>query len=71
VNSRDYDYIETRLLAPDVPASEAAARLRAVGEEDLANDLLRARTRFYDECRDIRRRLAERQNARITARWQP
>jgi hypothetical protein len=70
VNSRDYDYIESR-LAGGPAALEAVARLRQVGETDLADELVESTKRFTDECRDIRRRLAERRNARLTARWQP
>lgn len=56
MNTRDYDYIEHRLL--DVgPAMEAAGRLAQVGQQELANRVLAAAAVFGDALRDVRREL--------------
>lgn len=54
MNGRDYDYIEARLLAPDVAAGEAVERLRVVGEDALAGQVVDAQRRFNDELREVR-----------------
>lgn len=60
IGARDREYIESRLLAPSVDASEAAARLRQIGRVDLADRLIEAQKRFIDECRTIRHEFMER-----------
>jgi hypothetical protein len=54
MNNRDFDYIEARLLAPDIGASEAHSKLIAVGEVEIARKLMTARQEFNDKCRAIR-----------------
>jgi len=62
MNNRDWEYIETRLLAPCVPASDAHERLRGhtITPElaEQANRLMYAMQMFTDTCRDIRKELA-------------
>jgi hypothetical protein len=57
VNTRDYDYIENRLLDPLGNVTEACGRLRQVGRPDLADRVMRAAQEFTDECRAVRREL--------------
>jgi hypothetical protein len=54
MNGRDFDYIEARLLAPAVAASEAGERLRLVGRQREADELLAAHRVFMDACRAVR-----------------
>lgn len=67
MRSRDFDYVETRLLAPDTPLSEAYERLLAMGEERLANQLMRARQTLNEDCRAVRRALTEHRNEALRA----
>jgi hypothetical protein len=62
VNARDFDYIETRLLAPCSDALDAHERLRQ-HEPELAAALMAATQTFTDECRTIRHALTERRRA--------
>lgn len=61
INARDLDYIETRLLAPCVAASEAHERLQknaaTLELEEQTNRLLYAMQIFTDTCRDIRKQI--------------
>lgn len=57
MNQRDRDYIEGRLLAPAVAASEAIGRLRQVGLKEEADELMEAAKTFNDACRAIRRKV--------------
>lgn len=58
MNTRDWEYIESRLLAPCVPAMDAHERLRKYFlDEKLASQadrLMYAMQMFTDVCRDIR-----------------
>ena len=54
MNTRDFDYIEARLLNPADGAAEATGRLRQVGRDDLADRILEAHRVFLDECRAVR-----------------
>jgi hypothetical protein len=54
MNNRDFDYIEARLLVPDIGAFEAHSRLIAVGEIEIAARLMTAMQEFNDKCRAIR-----------------
>jgi hypothetical protein len=60
VNTRDFEYVENRLLAPAWPATEAVGRLRQMGHVDLADDLNKAISALHDECRAIRVTLRDR-----------
>jgi hypothetical protein len=60
VNQRDYEFIEARLLAPSMGAAEACERLKAVGQRDLAEQVLRAEIAMQDACRAVRRELQRR-----------
>lgn len=69
MNARDWEYIENRLLAPAVGASEGLERLRlqpAFAPE--ASALESALTRFQAECRIIRADVRTRQTARPEGR---
>lgn len=54
LNQRDYNYIEGRLLAPTQAAQEAAGRLRQVGQDELADRVLKAAAEFHEKIRWIR-----------------
>jgi hypothetical protein len=60
VNTRDFEYVENRLLAPAWPATEAVGRLRQIGQDDLADQLNKAIAALHDECRAVRVALRER-----------
>lgn len=62
MNARDFDYIETRLLAPCVSASEAYQRLQSCDYREQAAKLMSAMQTFTDSCREIR---AETAKARV------
>lgn len=61
MNSRDWEYIESRLLAPCVPASDAHERLRrhTITAElaEPANRLMYAMQEFTETCRSIRNQI--------------
>jgi len=63
MSSRDLEYIENRLMAPCVSASEAHARLRNhTMTHDLAeqaNRLMYAMQEFTNTCRDIRQEVVQ------------
>lgn len=61
MNTRDFDYIESRLLSPMDAASEAHGRLQQVSQGNLASRLMAAMQVFQDECREIRRELTQKQ----------
>jgi len=52
--NRDYEYVESRLMAPCVPALDAVERLRMLGRDDLKDELMEACADFTDRCRAIR-----------------
>lgn len=60
MNTRDWDYIENRLLAGTSLQLEAYGRLRQVGYPDLAERLMTASQVYHDECRAIRDELRNR-----------
>lgn len=51
--TRDWNYIEERLLSPSVRLGEAIARLRSINYHEEANRLLRAQQALQDECRAV------------------
>lgn len=59
MNTRDYDYIETRLLTPDLKGSEACGRLIQNGHADLASRIMEASATYLDVCRSVRYELAD------------
>lgn len=59
ISNRDFDYIESRLLAPAIAAGEAHERLLQSGQRDLAAGLMTAMQEFQDACRVVRIKLAE------------
>jgi len=61
MKSRDLEYVENRLIAPCMGASEAHERLVQAGYRAEADALMRAMQEFTDACRDVRRRVVERE----------
>lgn len=59
IGQRDQDFIETRLLAPCVDASDAHERMRKYTmtheTAQIADRLMYAMQEFTNTCRDIRR----------------
>lgn len=64
MNSRDLEYIESRLLAPASDLLDAVERLGRVGEEAAADRLMEGVKRLTDLCREERRMLVERERSR-------
>ena len=54
MRQRDFDYIETRLLAPAPDLLDAVARLRETGQSEFAEEIMHALQDLTDECRRIR-----------------
>lgn len=54
IGDRDLEYIETRLLAPAVAATEAVERMRECGLGNQADRLVLAIQSFTETCRVIR-----------------
>lgn len=54
MKTRDFDYIEERLIAPCTSALCAYERLKTEGPTHLADRLMEAMKTFTDECRAIR-----------------
>jgi len=63
MTNRDWEYIESRLLAPCIPASEAHARLRhhtmSADLVEQANRLMYGMQQFTDLTRDVRNKVSE------------
>ena len=64
IGTRDIEYVEARLLAPSVPASEATERLTALGCAELAERVLQAQADLQDVCREVRREFVARARGR-------
>jgi hypothetical protein len=64
MRTRDYDYIEARLLVPANELSDAIERLKMVGESKFAARLVDALADLMDVCRDVRRDLQHLQRGR-------
>lgn len=60
LSTRDFDYIEARLLTQAPALQEAQERLEAIGKDDLAGRLLGVIIQLADECRAIRHDLGPR-----------
>lgn len=56
MKTRDYDYIETRLLGA-LPPMEAYDRLIEVGKPELAQKIMEATQGYMDALRDVRREI--------------
>ncbi len=56
LDPRTFDYVESRLLAPD-RLDEVTTRLRAAGHGDLAEEVMNAAQVFMDSCRAVRRKI--------------
>jgi hypothetical protein len=54
IPSRDFEYIENRLVSPAPEVVEAIERLRKLGQVEEARDLMTALKTFTDECRRVR-----------------
>jgi len=54
MKTRDWYYIESRLLAPCGAALEAHERMTRAGESEMAAELMKATQVFTDACRAIR-----------------
>jgi hypothetical protein len=59
LNGRDWNYIEARLLAPAVEASDAYGRLQEAGCKVEADELMEAMKVFLDACRTIRNKVRD------------
>lgn len=59
MNTRDYDYIEARLMDPAGHLLDAIQRLKRLGRLEEAGRLMTAAQRLNDECRAVRYALAD------------
>lgn len=60
LNRRDVEFIENRLLAPAPELHDAIERLRSRGHRELGDRVAAALQNMTDECRAVRRVLADR-----------
>lgn len=60
MKTRDFDYLEQRLLAPAIGGSEALTRLESLNLHEEHRVLMEATKAYIDECRKVRRMVKDR-----------